>query len=91
MSYIALESARGGGDTLSRPVSSLPADGKGNCVSRLLALVSWRGWGMIRYNSIWQNLAGLFYIALVDRLFTLTFIGQVGLFLLFSTLMTGFG
>jgi 4-hydroxybenzoate polyprenyltransferase len=60
-------------------------------VSSLLALVSWRGWGIIRYNSIWQNLAGLFYIALSDRLFTLGFIGQVGLFLVFSTLMTAFG
>lgn len=67
------------------------AEDRPNYLSRLLAFFSWRRWGIIRYNSTWQNLAGLFYIAQDERLFTLTFIGQVGLFLLFSTLMTGYG
>ncbi|MFZ5915363.1 MAG: UbiA family prenyltransferase [Chloroflexota bacterium] len=56
-----------------------------------LALLSWRNWGILRYNSIWQNLAGLFYLALSQRLFSLSFIGRVGSFVLFSTIMTGYG
>lgn len=60
-------------------------------MKKLLAFLSWRDWGIIRYNSIWQNLAGLFYIALTGRLFSLAFIGRVGLFILFSTIMTGYG
>jgi len=60
-------------------------------IKKFLRLLAWRNWGIIRYNSIWQNLAGLFYIALTDRLFNQTFLGQVGLFVLFSTLMTGYG
>jgi 4-hydroxybenzoate polyprenyltransferase len=60
-------------------------------VRKLLSLLSWRNWGIFRYNSIWQNLAALFYIALVEELFSLAFIGLVLLFTAFSTLMTGFG
>jgi len=60
-------------------------------MKKLLAFLSWRNWGIIRYNSIWQNLACLFYVALTERLFSLAFIGRVGLFILFSTLMTGYG
>lgn len=46
---------------------------------------------MIRYNSIWQNLAALFYIAITDELFSMAFIWQVMAFITFSTVMTGFG
>jgi 4-hydroxybenzoate polyprenyltransferase len=60
-------------------------------VNKAWSFLSWRNWGIIRYNSIWQNLAGLFYIALTGQLFDLTFIVQVGLFILFSSLMTGYG
>lgn len=60
-------------------------------MKKLLAILSWRNWGIVRYNSVWQNVAGLFYIALNGRLFSLDFIGRVGLFVLFSTLMTGYG
>jgi 4-hydroxybenzoate polyprenyltransferase len=54
-------------------------------------ILSWRNWGILRYNSVWQNVAGLFYIALAGQLFSLAFIGRAGLFILFSTLMTGYG
>jgi 4-hydroxybenzoate polyprenyltransferase len=60
-------------------------------MKRLSTLFSWRNWGILRYNSIWQNIAGLFYVALAGQLFSLTFIGRVGLFISFSTLMTGYG
>lgn len=54
-------------------------------------LLVWRRWGILRYNSIWQNITVLFYLALTNRLFSLAFIGQAGLFVLFSTMMTGYG
>jgi len=54
-------------------------------------LLVWRNWGILRYNSFWQNIAALFYIALTDQLFNLKFLGQVGFFVLFSTIMTGYG
>ncbi len=60
-------------------------------MKKIWSLLSWRSWGIIRYNSIWQNIAALFYIALTEQLFNLTFIGRVGLFFLFSTIMTGYG
>ncbi|MBN1217456.1 MAG: UbiA family prenyltransferase [Anaerolineae bacterium] len=60
-------------------------------MKKIWSLLSWRNWGIIRYNSIWQNISSLFYIALTEQLFNLAFIGQVGLFFLFSTMMTGYG
>jgi 4-hydroxybenzoate polyprenyltransferase len=60
-------------------------------MKKILAIVSSRNWGIIRYNSIWQNLAALFYIALSGAHYNLVFIGQVFLFILFSTVMTAFG
>lgn len=60
-------------------------------MTKLFTLLSWRNWGIIRYNSFWQNAATLFYIVLAGRLFNLAFIGRAGLFMLFSTLMTGYG
>lgn len=60
-------------------------------MKKIQIFLSWRNWGVVRYNSIWQNISALFYIALAGQLFTPTFIGQVGLFFLFSTMMTGYG
>lgn len=54
-------------------------------------LLAWRHWGILRYNSIWQNITVLFYLSLTNRLFSLAFIGQAGLFMLFSTMMTAYG
>jgi 4-hydroxybenzoate polyprenyltransferase len=56
-----------------------------------IPILSWRNWGIVRYNSIWQNLAALFYIALVGAEFNLSFIGRAILFIGFSTVMTAFG
>ena len=60
-------------------------------MNKLIGLLSWRNWGMIRYNSVRQSLAVLFYIALIEQLFSFTFIAQVVVFFLFSTVMTAFG
>jgi 4-hydroxybenzoate polyprenyltransferase len=60
-------------------------------IAKVFAFLSWRQWGVLRYNSIWQNLGALFYIALVSEHFHLQFIGEVLLFVVFSTIMTGFG
>jgi 4-hydroxybenzoate polyprenyltransferase len=60
-------------------------------MNKTLSIISSRNWGIIRYNSIWQNLAALFYIALAGAEYNLVFIGYVFLFLLFSTVMTAFG
>jgi 4-hydroxybenzoate polyprenyltransferase len=53
--------------------------------------LSRRRWGIIRYNSVWQNLAGLFYIALTRQSFSLDLIERAGFFIVFSTCMTGYG
>jgi 4-hydroxybenzoate polyprenyltransferase len=60
-------------------------------VKRLLIFFSWRHWGIVRYNSVWQNLSALFYVVLAERLFNLNLIGRVGIFFLFSTCMTAYG
>jgi 4-hydroxybenzoate polyprenyltransferase len=60
-------------------------------MKKIISVLSSRNWGIIRYNSVWQNLAALFYIALAAGEYNLVFIGQVFLFLTFSTIMTGFG
>jgi 4-hydroxybenzoate polyprenyltransferase len=60
-------------------------------IKQKLPVVSWRNWGIVRYNSIWQNLVALFYIALVGAEYRLSFIGQAFLFIGFSTVMTAFG
>lgn len=57
----------------------------------MLKILSHRNWGILRYNSIFQNLIALFYIASTRHLLTLTFIGLSLLFFIFSTLMTGYG
>lgn len=60
-------------------------------MAKFLSLFSWRSWGIVRYNSIWQNISALFYLALVEQHFSLAFLGRVVLFIGFSTMMTGFG
>jgi 4-hydroxybenzoate polyprenyltransferase len=60
-------------------------------VRRILKFISWRDWGIIRYNSVFQNAAAFFYLALAYRDFSLSYIGRVLLFGLFSLLGTGYG
>lgn len=55
------------------------------------ALISWRHWGLIRYNSIVQNMALFFYVALAQRWFAFDFLQDVGLFLLLSLAGTAYG
>lgn len=57
----------------------------------MLGLISWRAWGIVRYNSIVQNIAVFFYVALARRWFALDFVREVGLFLLLSLAGTAFG
>ncbi|RLC93138.1 MAG: hypothetical protein DRI77_12140 [Chloroflexi bacterium] len=60
-------------------------------MKRLLTFLAWRSWGLIRYNSIWQNVAALFYIGLARRWFGLDYIYDVALFLVFSLTGTAYG
>jgi 4-hydroxybenzoate polyprenyltransferase len=60
-------------------------------VKRLLTLLTWRSWGLIRYNAIWQNAAALFYIGLARRWFGLDYVRDIALFLLFSLTGTAYG
>ncbi|MCR4407752.1 MAG: UbiA family prenyltransferase [Anaerolineae bacterium] len=58
---------------------------------KILRFLSWRDWGIIRYNSVFQNAVAFFYLALAYRDFSLSYIWRVLLFGLFSTLGTGYG
>lgn len=58
---------------------------------KLLAFLSWRSWGLIRYNSVWQNVAAFFYIGLARRWFGPDYIRDVGRFLVFSMTLTAYG
>lgn len=58
---------------------------------KLLTFLAWRGWGLIRYNSIWQNVAALFYVGLARQWFALDYIRDVGVFLVFSLTGTAYG
>ncbi|RLC72264.1 MAG: hypothetical protein DRI52_03890, partial [Chloroflexi bacterium] len=60
-------------------------------MKKILKFISWRDWGIIRYNSVFQNAAAFFYLALAYRDFSLNYIGRVLLFGLFSLLGTGYG
>jgi 4-hydroxybenzoate polyprenyltransferase len=57
----------------------------------LLHYLSWRGWGLIRYNATWQNVWLLFYLGLIGRPLNLGYIRDVGLFLAFSLTGTAYG
>ncbi len=58
---------------------------------KVWSLLSWRHWGLIRYNSIWQNVALLFYVGLARQTFTAAYLRDVLLFLLFSLTGTAYG
>jgi len=60
-------------------------------MNKLLTFITWRSWGLIRYNSVWQNVAALFYVGLARRWFGLDYIRDVLLFLVFSLTGTAFG
>jgi len=60
-------------------------------MQKFLKFISWRDWGIIRYNSVFQNAAAFFYLALAYRDFSLNYTERVLLFGLFSTLSTGYG
>lgn len=60
-------------------------------VQHLLKIFAWRSWGLIRYNSTWQNVAALFYVGLARQWLSLDFIWNVLLFLLFSLTGTAYG
>lgn len=54
-------------------------------------ILCWRSWGLIRYNSIWQNVAALFYVGLARQWFGLDYVRDVALFLMFSLTGTAYG
>ncbi|HEB64019.1 MAG TPA: hypothetical protein ENJ02_00555 [Chloroflexi bacterium] len=56
-----------------------------------MSLLSRRNFGLIRYNSVWQNSAALLTLALWRVPLSLAFLGRVGLFFLFGSLMTAYG
>jgi len=56
-----------------------------------MKLLSRRNFGLIRYNSVWQNSAALLALTLWRVPPSRAFLGRVGLFFLFSTLMTAYG
>ncbi len=62
-----------------------------HCTGKLAALVTWRSGGLIRYNSIWQNIAALLYVALAQRWFGVDYVITTCLFLLFSLCSTAYG
>ena len=56
-----------------------------------LTFVAWRSWGLIRYNSVWQNISALFYVGLARQRFGLDYVRDVVVFLIFSLLGTAYG
>jgi 4-hydroxybenzoate polyprenyltransferase len=60
-------------------------------MKRALSIFAWRSWGLIRYNSIWQNVAALFYVGLARQWFDLAYLRDVAVFLIFSLIGTAYG
>jgi 4-hydroxybenzoate polyprenyltransferase len=60
-------------------------------MKKLANFITWRHWGLVRYNSTWQNIAALFYVGLAQQWFGLDFMRDVALFLLFSLTGTAYG
>lgn len=60
-------------------------------MKKLLTFFAWRSWGLIRYNSVWQNVAALFYVGLARRWFSLDYIRDIVFFLIFSLTGTAYG
>jgi 4-hydroxybenzoate polyprenyltransferase len=58
---------------------------------KIWSILAWRSGGMIRYNSVWQNAALLFYIGLARQAFTAIYLRDVLLFLVFSLGGTAYG
>lgn len=56
-----------------------------------MSLLTHRNFGLIRYNSVWQNSAALLALTLWRVPPTSTFLVRTGLFFLFSSLMTAYG
>jgi 4-hydroxybenzoate polyprenyltransferase len=59
--------------------------------SSLLRLLSWRSWGVIRYNAIFQNATAVLYLELVYSEFSWAYLGRVALFALLSLLSSSYG
>jgi 4-hydroxybenzoate polyprenyltransferase len=62
-----------------------------NRKARLIELIAWRSWGLIRFNSVWQNVALIFYVGLARQWSSLDYIRDVVLFLIFSLTGTAYG
>ncbi|MCP4537260.1 MAG: UbiA family prenyltransferase [Chloroflexi bacterium] len=60
-------------------------------MKKFLTFLAWRSWGLIRYNSVWQNVAALFYVGLARQWFGLDYIRDVVFFLIFSLTGTAYG
>lgn len=60
-------------------------------IKKLVRLLAWRHWGLIRYNSVWQNVAALFYVGLARLWFGLDYVRDVGVFLVLSMTLTAYG
>lgn len=58
---------------------------------RLIHFIAWRSWGLIRYNSVWQNVSALFYVGLARQWSGLDYIRDVLLFLILSLTGTAYG
>ncbi len=56
-----------------------------------MSLLSHRNFGLIRYNSIWQNSAALLALILWRVPASARLMGHIGLFFLFSSFMTAYG
>ncbi len=60
-------------------------------MQKIFHFLSRRNWGIIRYNSTFQNLAALMYLVIVWRQFSFIDIGKIFSFFFFSLFMTGYG
>jgi 4-hydroxybenzoate polyprenyltransferase len=58
---------------------------------KAIRFLSWRHWGLIRYNSVWQNISALFYIGLTQRRADIFFLRDMLLFLTLSLAGTAYG
>ncbi len=60
-------------------------------IKKLVRLLAWRHWGLIRYNSVWQNVAALFYVGLARQWFSMDYVRDMGVFLVLSMTLTAYG
>lgn len=59
--------------------------------TRPIQFIAWRSWGLIRYDSVWQNVSALFYVGLARQWSSFDYIRDVLLFLVFSLTGTAYG